>query len=153
MRAEGGAFLDEIAAFLDPDHPRRGRNQRCRAMAARAPSRTSDPTGSAPHLPRLRCGPDPFIPLTATIPLMPCCPEHGCRLEAEDDIALAAAMGEPPPCRTAPEHIQALDRLTRMGMTTGTVGLPRRAVQSRLEMAGEESTCLVSGRRGRRAHR
>ncbi|GAA0969683.1 TniQ family protein [Actinocorallia libanotica] len=72
--------------------------------------------------------PDPITPLTATIPLMLSCPEHGCRLEAEGDIALAAAMGKPPPHRTAPEHIQTLDRLTWMGMTTGTVVLPRQAV-------------------------
>jgi hypothetical protein len=76
------------------------------------------------------CAADPghATPLTATIPLMLSCPEHGCRLEAEGDITLTSAMGQPPPRRAAPGYLLALDRLTWEGMTTGTVTLPRRPV-------------------------
>jgi hypothetical protein len=72
--------------------------------------------------------PDRVTPLTATIPIMLSCPEHRCRLEAANDVAIAATLGQPPPHRTAPEHLLALDRLTREGLTTGTVTLPRRTV-------------------------
>ena len=76
------------------------------------------------------CAADPghATPLTATIPLMLSCPKHCCRLEAEGDIILASAMGQPPPRRAASGHLLALDRLTWEGMTTGTVTLPRRPV-------------------------
>ncbi len=76
------------------------------------------------------CAADPGYgtPFTATIPIMLTCPEHGCRLEAEGDITIAIAMGQPPPCRPGPGHLVAMDRLTWEGMTTGTVTLPRRPV-------------------------
>ncbi len=50
------------------------------------------------------CAADPghATPLTATIPLMLSCPEHGCRLEAEGDITLTSAMGQPPPAAPHP---------------------------------------------------
>jgi hypothetical protein len=72
--------------------------------------------------------PDRGTPLTATIPLMLSCPEHGCLLEAETDITIARFMERPTPQRTAPRHVLALDRLTHEGLTTGTVTLPRRPV-------------------------
>jgi TniQ. len=71
--------------------------------------------------------PDRVTLLTATIPIMLSCPEHRCRLEAANDVAIAAMLGQPPPHRAAPEHLLALDRLTHEGLTTGTVTLPRRA--------------------------
>jgi hypothetical protein len=72
--------------------------------------------------------PNRGVPLTATIPLMLSCPEHGCRLEAESAVNLADALGKPVPNRPASEHILALDRLTFEGLTTGAVTLPRRPV-------------------------
>ncbi len=72
--------------------------------------------------------PDRGTPLTATVPLMLSCPEHGCRLEAEADITRAAVWDEAAPHRPAPEYILNLDRLTAQGMTSGAVALARRAV-------------------------
>lgn len=72
--------------------------------------------------------PDRGTPLTATIPLMLSCPEHGRHLENTGTVTVSAALGEPAPARTASEPILAMDRLTHQGLTTGTVTLPRRSV-------------------------
>jgi hypothetical protein len=71
---------------------------------------------------------DHGTPLTATIPLMLTCPEHGLRLEAEGDVTFGRSMGQPPPRRPGAGHLTALDRLTWEGLTTGAVTLPRRHV-------------------------
>jgi hypothetical protein len=92
----------------------------------------------APPLPALmnracrRClgDPDRGLMLMAKIPLMLTCPEHGCRL---DDV-----LGHPleyllwpeaaESARPVTDAIQAMDRLTHEGLSTGTVTLPRRPV-------------------------
>lgn len=71
--------------------------------------------------------PDRGILLTATVPLTLSCPEHGCYLEVEAEIAVASATGAGLR-RAAPDDVRALDRLTGEGMAKGTVTLPRRSV-------------------------
>lgn len=72
--------------------------------------------------------PDRGIPPTAMIPLMLSCPEHGRRLENAGTVTLAAALDRPAPDRKASEPVLVMDHLTRQGLTTGTVTLPRRSV-------------------------
>jgi hypothetical protein len=66
------------------------------------------------------------VALTARLPIMLSCGEHGCRLESEIPVRLAIVQGEPAPGRPVPAPVAAMDRLTGEGLTTGRVTLPGR---------------------------
>jgi hypothetical protein len=72
--------------------------------------------------------PDRGVDLLAYLPITVSCAEHGCRLKPEVDVTIAMMSGEPLSPQPAAEHLVAMDRHTRQGLTTGAVTLPGRAV-------------------------
>src|SRR5437660_3084664 len=66
--------------------------------------------------------------LLAMLPIMTTCGEHGCRLQTEVAVRVAALDSDPEPPPHVPGAVVAVDRLTWEGVTTGRVTLPGRAV-------------------------
>jgi hypothetical protein len=66
--------------------------------------------------------------LLGMLPIMTTCGEHGCRLQTEVAVRLAALDPDPEPPPPVPGPVVAMDRLTFEGLTTGTVTLPGRPV-------------------------
>ncbi len=66
--------------------------------------------------------------LTATLPLMLSCVEHGGRLKPELDVTLAVLTGKQAPLEPVSRAVAAMDRRTDEGLRDGTVTLPRRPV-------------------------
>lgn len=66
--------------------------------------------------------------LTAMLPLMLSCVEHGARLKPEVDVTLAVIAGEQAPLEPVSRAVAAMDRRTDEGLRDGTVTLPRRRV-------------------------
>ncbi len=66
--------------------------------------------------------------LLAMLPIMTTCGEHGCRLQTEVAVRLAALDRDPEPPPPVPGPVVAMDRLTFEGLTTGIVTLPGRLV-------------------------
>lgn len=72
--------------------------------------------------------PEHGLLLMAQLPIMLGCPEHGCLLQPAG-LAVRRYPGAPDPEVTAvTEMVQAMDRRTHEGITTGRVTLPRRTV-------------------------
>jgi hypothetical protein len=76
------------------------------------------------------CAGDPArgTSLLAMLPIMTTCGEHGCRLQTEVAVRLAALDRDPEPPPPVPGPVVAMDRLTFEGLTTGIVTLPGRLV-------------------------
>jgi len=76
------------------------------------------------------CAADPArgTSLLAMLPVMTTCGEHGCRLQTEVAVRLAALDPDPDPPLPVPGPVAAMDRLTFEGLTTGMVTLPGRPV-------------------------
>ena len=78
--------------------------------------------------PACAAGPDRGTSLLSMLPIMTTCGEHGCRLQSEIAVRLAALDPEREPPPLAPGPVVAMDRLTFEGVTTGRVTLSGRAV-------------------------
>ncbi len=76
------------------------------------------------------CAADPArgTSLLAMLPIMTTCGEHGCRLQSEAAVRLAALERDPVPTPPVLGPVVAMDRLTFEGLTAGTVTLPGRPV-------------------------
>ncbi|MGO9793435.1 MAG: TniQ family protein [Solirubrobacteraceae bacterium] len=66
--------------------------------------------------------------LTAMLPLMLSCVEHGARLKPELDVTIASLAGKQAPLEPVSGAVAAMDRRTDEGLRGGTVMLPRRRV-------------------------
>lgn len=70
--------------------------------------------------------PDAGLPLLTALPIMLSCGVHGCRLEPELTVWLAAAENELGHGQPVVPAVAALDQLTHQALTTGAVTLPGR---------------------------
>jgi hypothetical protein len=109
-------YVRQYSVLLRPGEARQNQVKRWRPwLPARAERRTC---------PACVADPGRGLVLMWRIPLMSSCAEHGCQLEPESDVRLAALAGNPmEPEPVAPGTI-ALDRLTFQALTAGRVSLP-----------------------------
>ena len=109
-------YVRQYSVLLRPGEARQNQVNRWRPWLPARAERQACPA----------CAADPGrgLILMWRVPLMNSCAEHGCKLEPESDVRLAALAGNPVKPEPAAPGTTALDRLTFQALTAGRVSLP-----------------------------